>query len=280
MPELPEVETVRRDLLDWEGAKLVQLKIRDPKVWFESELDPKRICENTLQRVSRRGKYLVYEFPNITLVQHLRMTGKMLPADSDALPKSRQGNLQLRAEFVFESRPNLFFFDTRRFGTLTAVEDIEAFWQKKRQAPDPIAGDYSLALDHYLEQIFGRSRPIKSALLDQSIIAGVGNIYADEALHRVGLHPETSVKSLSTENLKNLFSALVDVFEEAIGKRGTTASDYLDVNGNPGVFRKYLRVYRCTGDICKTCESENIERIKVGGRSSHFCPRCQARGKA
>lgn len=275
MPELPEVETVRKDLLEWQGAKLVALKVRDPKVWFQSDFQPKRICENTLHRVGRRGKYLTYEFDQLTVVQHLRMTGKMLPTDSEVLPQKRKGNLQLRAEFVFEDKPSLFFFDTRRFGTLTGVEDLEAFWQKKGQAPDPIAGDYSLALDHYLEHIFGRARPIKSALLDQSIVSGVGNIYADEALHRVGIHPETLVKRLSTENLKDLFSALIDVFTEAIEKRGTTASDYLDVNGNPGVFRKYLRVYRNTGEDCKTCGKAKVERIKVGGRSSHYCPRCQ-----
>lgn len=277
MPELPEVETVRRDLAEWEGRTLEALRLLDRRVWFESKLPVTWFQKRKLQRVLRRGKYLHYDFGDGHLLQHLRMTGKMLPEDSPALPSQRRGNKQIRAAFDFSDAKGVLFFDTRRFGTLTAVEDISEFWQRKRQAPDPIAGDRELALDFFLERIAGRSRPIKAALLDQTIVAGVGNIYADEALHRTRIHPETLARALKPADLRALFDAIVLVFTEAIAKRGTTSSDYLDVNGNPGVFRKYLRVYRCTGSACKTCNNAQIERLKVGGRSSHFCPRCQVK---
>lgn len=278
MPELPEVQTVVSDLQAFlPGQTLERIEIYDPKVWFESQLDPGEFSDRKLKAVSRRGKYIVYNFGDIFLVQHLRMTGKVLPADSDKIPHNIiQGeNPQIRLSMLFD-KDEIIFWDNRRFGTVTALKDSDAFFSSKQIAPEIYGEDSgSAALAHYLRKVGRISRPIKSTILDQSIICGPGNIYADEALHRSKIHPLTPTSQLSETQQRELFANLKEVMDEAIAKRGTSASDYLDVNGNPGVFKKYLHVYKRSGLECLTCHQANIERIKVGGRSSHFCPKCQ-----
>ena len=275
MPELPEVETVRRDLARWEGAMLVQIRIQDQKVWFESDLKPEWFANRQLERIFRRGKYIAYDFGGGYLLQHLRMTGKMLPKGSAALPKKLRSNLQIRAVFEFAGEDSIYFFDTRRFGTLTAVKDIEKYWQKKGIAPDPFEDSIEAARAHYYKKIVGRNRPIKNCILDQTILAGVGNIYADEALHRARIYPERLASTLGKNKLEELFEAMLAVFTEAIDKRGTTSSDYLDVHGNPGIFQKYLNVYRRAGEQCKSCGKSEVKRITLAGRGTHYCPWCQ-----
>lgn len=280
MPELPEVQTVVSDLQPYVGRKLTRLEINDERVGFESTVPFRRFNNTELKRVYRRGKYIVFQFDDQYLVQHLRMTGQVLPLGNAKLPAQTVKDLRKTKQarlFWHFNEGTLVFHDTRRFGTVTAIDDIEAYWQKKKIAPDPINKDeIAAARSRFLDRAVKADRAIKTVLLDQNVIAGVGNIYADEALHRCRIHPERRANQVSHEEYEKLFRAIQQVFREAINKRGTTQSDYLDVNGNPGVFKKYLKVYRRTDEPCKTCKTGKITKIKLGGRSTHFCPHCQA----
>ncbi|RMF18568.1 MAG: bifunctional DNA-formamidopyrimidine glycosylase/DNA-(apurinic or apyrimidinic site) lyase [Candidatus Dadabacteria bacterium] len=276
MPELPEVETIRRDLEEClQGAEFRELRIADPSVLRERQVDPATIAGRSLRAVRRRGKYLVLDVGATQLVIHLRMTGRILPAGHAALPVGAEA-VRRRQQFRFRlatDRGEWIFFDTRRFGTLDLVQDADAWFDERGLAPDPLL-DQAAARQWFLVHAAG-GRAIKTVLLDQQVACGVGNIYADEALFRTRLHPETAADVLDYAQRGALFSAAVQVMKEAIARRGTTTSDYLDLNGNPGVFRRYLNVYRRAGLNCRVC-GQPIQRIVVSGRGTHYCPTCQA----
>lgn len=279
MPELPEVETVVLDLHDLiSGKNIERLEILDEKVWFESEFSPEEFNGRPLRGVSRRGKYIVYDFSGKYLLQHLRMTGKMLPEGSVKIPHNVTSgqSKQLRARFIFTDGSRYLFFDSRRFGTLSAVSDLVGYFNNKGIAPEIFAehGD-SLAREHFINKARKLRKAIKSVVLDQKVICGPGNIYADEALHSCGIHPETPANRLNQQQLEDLFDALKQVMAEAISKRGTTAANYLDVNGNPGEFKQFLNVYGRFGEDCRGCRQGKVNRVKIGGRTSHYCAGCQ-----
>lgn len=282
MPELPEVETIRRDLEPrFVGRRLDGLDVLDPRVLQGADFPVDRLAGQPIQAVGRRGKYLVYRLRDGTIIQHLRMTGTMLSAGSPHLPPEAEKcpTLKLRARFRASGGRSYYFFDQRRFGTLDLVEDPEAYFARRRLAPELFgAGTRRQARRTFFDRLGATRRSLKAALLDQTVVCGVGNIYADEALHRAGLHPLRISRTCSCRELDDLFAAVVSVLEEAIAKRGTSMSDYLDVNGDPGVFRRYLAVYGRAGLPCRRCETP-IEKGRAGGRSSHYCPSCQpARG--
>lgn len=187
MPELPEVETVRSDLAEKITGRPLQRPARS-------------LSGLKIQSLERRGKYIVYCFNDCALMQHLRMTGKMLPASSEAIPDRlrKSKSPQIRAVFQFD-RKSYLFYDTRRFGTLTLVQNPNAFFEKKGIAPDPIT-DPKAAEAHFVERLPKTARPLKAALLDQRILYGNGNIYSDEALHATRLHPCMSAHDIAREN--------------------------------------------------------------------------------
>ena len=272
MPELPEVEILARGIKYLENRTLARIDIHDPKVWFESELDPLEFAGRPLTKVSRWGKYITYDFDGLYLVQHLRMTGKMLPANSEYLPKNPAKALQLRSTFHFGDE-TVVFYDTRRFGTLTAVRDLGKFFAAKQIAPDPLH-NRDRAFAHYQQALKETVRPIKSALLDQSVVAGVGNIYADESLFRIKAHPLTRANRV--KKVAELFEAHLDLFKLAIRHKGTTIINYRGADGESGSFAKRLKVYGRAGEKCVSCRAE-IKSIVVSGRTTCFCPRCQKR---
>lgn len=281
MPELPEVETVARGLRFLSGQRLGSLEILDAKVWFESEQEASSLSGLRLLEVSRRGKYLLLRFENgLTIAQHLRMTGKMLEANSRVVPREVSENierragkgLQVRCRFRFE-QAEIWFFDTRRFGTLTLVQNEETFFLSKGIAPDPIQ-DTKRALAWFLERMAASNKPAKAALLDQSIVAGVGNIYADEALHASNIHPKTPAKKIREPLI--LWKHILRLLNRSIEMGGTTIRDYVSAEGIEGEFVKKLQVYDRAGEKCRTCGTK-IERIVLAGRSTHFCPKCQPR---
>ncbi len=272
VPELPEVETVVRDLRDRGliGQVLVNLRVVDDRLRLTADGDLSRYDGQRLVSIRRRGKFIIYEFDNGYLVQHLRMTGKMVPW-LDGTPAS----MPIRFVAEFENGA-VAFHDVRRFGTLDAPTDIEDWDAARNMAPEMIGvDDISPARSHFLTRLRATGRPVKSALLDQSIACGVGNIYADEGCHAAGIHPRRAGNRISERRATRLFDEVRNVMQQAIDKRGTTMSDYFDVNGNPGVFRKYLNVYKRAGLPCKSCGHAEIQRIVVGGRSTHFCGSCQ-----
>jgi formamidopyrimidine-DNA glycosylase len=279
MPELPEVETVARGLRRLEGRRLGALEIHDARVWFESEAAPEALAGLELKEVSRRGKYLLLRFEGgKTVVQHLRMTGKMLEAGSRLVPPEvsaglgrRVGKgLQIRCAFRFDGA-EVWFFDTRRFGTLTLVLDEERFFHAKRIAPDPIH-DPGRAYAWFAERLARTAKPVKAALLDQSVVAGVGNIYADEALFAAGLHPRTPAARV--RNPRALWGEILRILGESILQGGSTVRDYVSAEGAVGAFAAAHRVYDRAGEPCRACGAK-IVRTVLGGRGTHYCPRCQ-----
>ncbi len=281
MPELPEVETVARGLSSLEGLRLDSLELFDKRVWFESEDRPESLSGLRLNQISRRGKYLLFRFDGgVTLVQHLRMTGKMLEAASPAIPAHIRAlvgtgsgrGLQIRCRFRFKEK-QILFYDTRRFGTITLVKDEGLFFDRKKIAPDPFH-DNPNAREWFLSRLGSYKKTIKAALLDQSLVAGVGNIYADEALFRVGLDPRTPASRI--EDAEQLWNEILFMLKKSIELGGSTIRDYVSTEGTRGLFATEHFVYGRESLPCRKC-GHKIRRITLVGRSTHYCPSCQIR---
>jgi formamidopyrimidine-DNA glycosylase len=281
MPELPEVETVVRGLKFLEGQTLRAINIFDAKVWFESEVSPAAFEGKKLTKVSRRGKYIILRFSDLILIQHLRMTGKMLESQSGIVPelvRSQMGSdgpkaKQIRSLFSF-SKNEIIFYDTRRFGTLTAVKNEEAYFAKKKIAPDPIL-ESQKAYDWFVENL-QTDRALKAVLLDQSVVAGVGNIYADEALFDLGYHP--LMQASKVKRKKELWLSIERLFEMAINFGGSSIVNYVGADGKRGTFSSKLKVYGREGEKCLRCQGR-VDTMVVAGRTSHFCKSCQKRSE-
>ncbi len=275
MPELPEVENIAQALRsNLQGRCLTRLQARFPGVLSQSTHQTRRaLLGKRLQRVHRHGKYLLLTFraeddtaATVShLMIHLRMTGQIFILD-DYRPDKH-----VHLILDFEGLP-VHYRDIRKFGRFTLVED-----GLKPAALDHIGPDMlEVSFPAWHTRIAERRAPIKALLLDQGIAAGLGNIYADEALFRAGIHPVTPPAELSREELKSLFRCAKSVLRLAIRHGGTTFLNFTNFHGKPGNFRRKLRVYQRTGESCRNCGTE-IARLTVGGRSSHYCPECQAR---
>jgi len=281
MPELPEVENVARGLKPLEGLVLTRLENFDPRVWFECSLGPEQFINRKLVAVTRRGKYLILRFEGgLALIQHLRMTGKMIELQSPALPdfiRAQVGTtgpkaVQVRCRFLFGTK-EIVFYDTRRFGTISAVGDEAAFFLQKKIAPDPFHEE-EIARLHFLEGLTRSFRPAKAALLDQSLIAGVGNIYADEALFAIGADPRTPAARLREP--EKLWLVIREILTASMAKGGSSIVNYVGADGLPGKFSDELKVYGREGEPCPGC-GKKISKIQLAGRSTHYCSACQKR---
>ncbi|MBO8127000.1 MAG: bifunctional DNA-formamidopyrimidine glycosylase/DNA-(apurinic or apyrimidinic site) lyase [Firmicutes bacterium] len=272
MPELPEVETIKRTLKPYLTGRVVEraelhlekaLKLATPAEFEE------RLRGAVIEEVTRRGKHFILRFKQgFDLIFHLRMTGRLLYMGAEEkLPK------HTTAVFYLDGGKKLILGDVRKFGTIHLVPAGE--WQRvsslKGIGPEPLGYDFTF---DYFYQGLQRKTKIKPLLLDQTFIAGLGNIYVDESLFRAGIHPERSAASLSKTEAKRLYKAIRETIAQGVEHRGTSVSDYLDGLGQRGEFQNLLAVYRRKGEPCPRCGRE-IERIKVGGRSSHLCPACQ-----
>lgn len=271
MPELPEVETIRLDL----SPKLIGRKIIGVTISLAKLVDnmPEaefldKIDGRSIQEVTRRGKYLLLVLSgDVILAIHLRMTGQLTVAPvTSAAGKTTYFRLQL------DDGCELRFSDVRKFGKVILYSRANPPGSLKRLGPEPL----SPAFDVPTFQIrLGRRRlGIKKALLNQEIVAGIGNIYADESLFIAGLHPARPVDSLTDGEIIRLHEAIRQVLTEAIAHRGTTKRDYRDGEGNPGVYQNRLRVYGRKGEPCPVCLTP-IVKMTYGGRGTHFCPSCQ-----
>jgi formamidopyrimidine-DNA glycosylase len=222
-------------------------------------------------RVERRGKMIILDLTGgLSLVFHLKMTGQLLfcPAGE---PRDKHTHLSI----TFRGTPyELRFRDLRKFGFVLAVASSEAAASPELQGlgPEPL----TLGYESFRAAFAGRKGMIKARLLDQRIVAGIGNIYADEILFEARVHPESEVSRLGAGSWKALWSAILSVLRRAILHRGTTLRDYRDGDGEPGGFQNFLRVYDREGLACRRCGTA-IRRRRVAGRSSYFCPRCQRR---
>ena len=280
MPELPEVETVRRGLeQQTTGFVVARISVHRARAIAAPRHDPDGfcagLCGRQVQQWQRRGKYLIASLDQGHWGVHLRMTGQFLWLErerSRAHPPCRHTRVQLWDPRGRELR----FIDTRSFAELwwvPAGQPIETvITGLQRLGPEPFDPTFNGA---YLKgKLKNSKRPIKNALLDQALVAGVGNIYADESLFAAGIRPQTPSGRISRERLERLHAALVQVLEQSIGAGGTTFSDFRDLSGTNGNYGGMAWVYRRSGQDCRRCGTP-IERTILGGRSSHWCPSCQ-----
>ncbi|MBE9207648.1 DNA-formamidopyrimidine glycosylase [Nostoc sp. LEGE 06077] len=277
MPELPEVETVRRGLNQLTlnqnitgGDVLLNRTIAYP---FSVDEFIERIKGSAIMTWHRCGKYLLAELSPAGgyLGAHLRMTGQLL-----WLHRDEPLHKHTRVRIFFGDQQELRFVDQRTFGQMwwvppkVAVESVMTGLAKL--AADPFSPEFTV--EYLAAKLQNRRRPIKTALLDQSVVAGLGNIYADEALFKCGVLPETLCTDLQLEQIQQLRQVIIEVLETSIAAGGTTFSNFLNVKGINGNYGGVAWVYNRTGEPCRVC-SNPIERIRLGGRSSHFCPQCQ-----
>jgi len=273
MPELPEVETIKRTLdkkitgLSITGVAITMLKIiREPS----PEEFSKQITGSRITRLGRRGKYLLlYLTGDNVLVIHLRMTGRLVYS-APGEPPAKHTHVIFSLSDGYELR----FIDMRQFGRLqlASQQALNQVKGLKDLGPEPLEREFTRT---FLRRELKRKRVrIKSLLLDQTFIAGLGNIYTDEALHRAHLNPKRIANSLSPREVAKLYHAIIEVLQEGIENRGTSFRDYVDGDGRKGDYQELLRVYNREGSPCPHCGTA-ITRIKVNGRSSYFCPACQ-----
>ena len=271
MPELPEVETICRAL----QSKVKGETICNVNVLHNQVIEPldaasyrSALLGSTLTSFARRGKYIIgtLSTPGFIII-HLRMTGQ-LHWTEPAVPLLPHTHLI----FTMTSGNELRYVDIRRFGKVRYQFNIEEDPTLACLGTEPFDAELTPHSFHQLLQ--RRHSPVKAILLDQSILAGMGNIYADEALFTAGLHPERHASSLSEEECTELLRAIRFVLEESITHRGSSMRDYCNIDGIKGTYQEMWRVYRQTGSPCPRCGNA-IRRITVRGRSSHFCPVCQ-----
>ncbi|MCB9382183.1 MAG: bifunctional DNA-formamidopyrimidine glycosylase/DNA-(apurinic or apyrimidinic site) lyase [Acidimicrobiaceae bacterium] len=278
MPELPEVETVRRGL----AAQVIGRRIRSVEVGRERTVRRTSrqalidgLTGATIVAADRRGKYLVCPLDTgEALMVHLRMSGRLLVA---AAGTARPLHTHVVLHLAGRPAQELWFVDPRTFGEMVVFDPeqvAEQIPELARLGPDPIADDLTRAV---FAGLLRRHRQLKPLLLDQHVIAGVGNIYADESLHRARLRPDRLADTLTTREVGRLHESVLGVLREAVEAGGSTLADtqYVDIEGQGGWFQVHHRVYDRAGQRCLTCGRADIVRVVTGGRSTHFCPRCQ-----
>jgi formamidopyrimidine-DNA glycosylase len=275
MPELPEVETVRRTLEKLVLNKTIDtVSINWPKM-IKSPLEAEQFSDalkgQTIKEISRRGKFLIFYTDDFALVSHLRMEGKYA-----VYPHSEPIDKHTHVIFHFSDGTELRYKDVRKFGTMHLYSKGSEFEIPPLidLGPEPFSEDFTV---EYLSQKLKKTnRKIKPALLDQKIVVGLGNIYVDEALFRSRIHPETIANLLDDEQIKVLHQEIIQTLSEAVHKGGSTIRSYVNSQGEIGMFQLELFVYGKKGENCKNCGQE-LEKTVVGGRGTHFCPNCQPR---
>jgi len=290
MPELPEVETIRRDLGVLIGQKIKALKIFSPKTASHpAAFFKKALIGRRLVSIGRRGKLLILSFENgFFLLIHLKMTGQLIyqspkikivgghSLSSESYEKSvgeKLPNKHTRAEFSFPDGGRLFFNDLRKFGYLKLTD--QAGLEKilaSNYGPEPLTKEFTASR---LQEIFkSRRTNIKAVLLIQKLIAGLGNIYVDEALFAAKISPLRAANKLKSGEVVILTKEINKLIKKAISYRGTTFNNYVDSRGRKGNFSHFLKVYGRRQENCLVCGHE-IRRIKLAGRGTHYCPNCQ-----
>jgi formamidopyrimidine-DNA glycosylase len=270
MPELPEVETTRRGLEPaLKGRRITEVRVRERRLrWklppgFEAELTGRRV-----KTVGRRGKYLLIGTDAGTLLVHLGMSGnlRLLPGEAAPLPHDH-------VDIVLDSGRCLRFNDPRRFGSMHFIRGDPATHPLLRNlGPEPLAGEFDAA--YLYRRTRGRRVAVKTLIMNSAVVAGVGNIYANEALFRARLSPRRAAGRLTRADIARLVTAIRRVLAAAIRAGGTTLRDYVSADGSPGYFRQKLFVYERDGSPCRVCRTP-IRRSPQGQRATYWCPSCQ-----
>lgn len=270
MPELPEVETtlqgIRPHLV---GQRITGLVVRDGRLRWPIPQDLGVQTQGlVLNRLSRRGKYILGQVGANTLLFHLGMSGSLRIVTPQSPPRKHD-----HYDFLFENGVCLRYHDPRRFGCLLAIEG-EPFRHPllRHLGPEPLEPGFD---GRYLsERAQGRSQPIKAFLMDSKVVVGVGNIYANEALFLAGIHPNRAAGRISKARFEGLAHAIREVLSQAITMGGTTLRDFVNESGQPGYFSQTLRVYGRGGEPCRVCET-TLKQRPLGQRATYWCPCCQ-----
>ena len=272
MPELPEVETIKRQLnKKIKDKKIKSVRINLAKFLKTNKKTFKKAVEGTkIKGVKRRAKLLIIELDNdYALVVHLKMTGQLIYPDGEITKHTH-------LIYTFSDNSQLLHNDMRQFGwvKLLKKEDLKKYLEEKEAyGPEPLAKDFTLKLFKDLLKKKSQAQ-IKPLLMNQQFVAGIGNVYSDEILFYVQVKPTRKVKDLTQKEIEKIFKGIKEILPQAISKRGTSSDNYVDTNGKEGRFVPFLKVYQRAGQSCLRCGAE-IERQKIGGRSAHFCPKCQ-----
>lgn len=287
MPELPEVETVKRGLNSLVvGRKISAVDSDNPKS-FPNKSDEinQFLIGSKVTGVRRRAKVLLIDLStNYTLMIHLKMTGQLVFVDklsrfgaghpNDSLVKSLPDK-STRVTFTFDDNSHLYFNDQRKFGwvKLMPTSEIQNVDFMKKVGPEPLEDNFTIV--QFINRFNRRSKTtIKAALLDQTVIAGVGNIYADESLWAAKVHPSRLVNTITDTEFKKLYKAIRQIMNLSIEKGGSTNRNYVNAEGKKGSYMDFAKVFRREGLKCPRC-GNTIVKIKVAGRGTHICPHCQ-----
>ena len=287
MPELPEVETIRRDLVQ----SVLGKKIKEVKILSAKTVSPgpqkflSRLAGQSFINIDRLGKLLIFSLSDKQhfLLIHLKMTGQLIYSDRNKLvvgghslkAKTIEGKFpdkSTRAYFVLADHSQLYFNDQRRFGYLKIVDEFDLSQIKQKYGIEPLSANFTLK--NFFEVIKGRTKNIKALLLDQSLISGLGNIYVDESLFAAGIRPSRRADSLTRSEIERLYGVIEVLIGRAIRHRGTTFNNYRDSQGRKGNFASKLQVYGRNKERCLKCGGI-IKKVKIAGRGTHYCPHCQ-----
>ncbi len=270
MPELPEVETTLRGILPHvRGHRIDAVHVREPRLRYPVPPDlPSRLGGHRVDAIRRRGKYLLFAIGEGNLLIHLGMSGSL-----GLIPANRIPGKHDHFDLVLSSGMALRYTDPRRFGMALWVEgDPLGHRLLQHLGPEPLGE--TLAVDSLYDVSRGRTAPVKSFIMDSRVVVGVGNIYANEALFLAGIHPLRRAGRISRERYRRLTAAIREVLLGAIEQGGTSLRDFVGGDGRPGYFRQSLQVYGRGGESCGRCEG-TLREIRVGQRSTVYCPRCQ-----
>ncbi|MGG5316018.1 DNA-formamidopyrimidine glycosylase [Enterococcus sp. AZ072] len=272
MPELPEVETVRRGLVSLVIGKTIRrVDVLWPKIIESPEVDQFRneLVGETIEDVGRRGKYLIFHFTHYDMVSHLRMEGKY-----EFFPEATTLDKHSHIRFVFTDDSELIYNDVRKFGRMSLMKKNTGLQYKGIQQLGPEPTNETFDLAEFETRLNKAHTMIKPLLLNQKIVAGLGNIYVDEVLWLSKIHPEQPANTLTTKEVEILHQAIIAVINKAKEAGGTTIRTYLNALGEAGHFQQELNVYGQTGKPCPRCGTL-IAKMKVAQRGTHYCPHCQ-----
>ena len=274
MPELPEVETIKRELEKAVlGKKIIDVIVNNAKVIREPKKE--RFIEElknfAIKKIIRKGKLLIFELSSGKfLTIHLKMTGQLIyPSHQKRGGGVNPGKIP-RVSFRFSDNTLLDFNDTRLFGELRLVDNWQNLKFIKELGPEP----FDIDAEKFKEMLANKKTKIKVLIMDQKFISGIGNLYANEVLFRARIHPQRQANSLSGREKELLFKEIKNVLLEAIHYKGSSVDQYVQVSGKPGEYVKYHKVYDREGEPCFECKGK-VKRITLGGRGTYFCPACQ-----
>lgn len=267
MPELPEVETVLRTLeTKIKDREIVGIKvIYKPIVDLDCKLFKKKLIGQHFRDFKRRGKFLIFEMDDISFISHLRMEGKYYILNKD-YPIDKHTHVI----FYLDNGEEFRYHDVRKFGRMELMDKKDDYFDFKELGPEPF--DKAFNLDYCKKYLNNKNKPIKEVLLDQSFVAGIGNIYVDEILWDISVNPIRPANKLKDEEIKAMISSTRKILKKAIKAGGTTIRSYTSSLGVTGRFQLSLNCH--TKDVCKRCGGK-IKKIRVGGRGTYYCPKCQ-----